>query len=161
MIKLQEITLDNGSKERLLQVRNPWGKREWTGDWSDASSKWTGATKAQVQLESKDDGIFWISMKDFDKFFYQVTICYYRDDYDTSCIVDEHSKTSPFGICKFTYQPSGNSRHTPIAFSFNQVNWRFIDKSQFGDVYMPAGLKLIVAQLIQADKPMLKYLGGI
>ena len=26
---------------RLLQIRNPHGHGEWTGDWSDQSSKWT------------------------------------------------------------------------------------------------------------------------
>ena len=25
------------------QVRNPWGQSEWSGDYSDASDKWTGA----------------------------------------------------------------------------------------------------------------------
>lgn len=26
---------------QLLKVRNPWGKVEWLGDWSDNSDKWT------------------------------------------------------------------------------------------------------------------------
>ena len=28
------------SRERLVLVRNPWGFREWSGDWSDLSTKW-------------------------------------------------------------------------------------------------------------------------
>lgn len=27
--------------ERILKLRNPWGKGEWKGRWSDQSSEWT------------------------------------------------------------------------------------------------------------------------
>ena len=30
-----------GQQVRLLKMRNPWGKGEWTGDWSDKSEYWT------------------------------------------------------------------------------------------------------------------------
>jgi hypothetical protein len=33
----------NGVK--LCRLRNPWGKTEWKGDWSDNSSLWTPAMK--------------------------------------------------------------------------------------------------------------------
>ena len=35
----------DGSQEKLCKVRNPWGKKEWQGDWSDKSNKWTPNTK--------------------------------------------------------------------------------------------------------------------
>lgn len=41
LIEAIEVVLDDGSHEKLLKVRNPWGSYEWTGDWSDDSSKWT------------------------------------------------------------------------------------------------------------------------
>lgn len=37
-----------GNKIRLIQIRNPWGQKEWTGDWSDKSDKWTPEMKAKV-----------------------------------------------------------------------------------------------------------------
>jgi calpain-15 len=36
-----EKVQSNGKQVRLLQLRNPWGTGEWTGDWSDASPLWT------------------------------------------------------------------------------------------------------------------------
>lgn len=30
---------------QLLKIRNPWGKGEWKGDYSDKSSKWTSDLK--------------------------------------------------------------------------------------------------------------------
>ena len=45
IIKATLLDLGNGKSERLIQIRNPWGKKEWQGDWSDKSAKWTAETK--------------------------------------------------------------------------------------------------------------------
>ena len=50
---------------RLLQMRNPWGKGEWTGRWSDDSKEWTPRYRKLLGWERKDDGKFWISFEDF------------------------------------------------------------------------------------------------
>ena len=41
LIGAKEIKGKMGKTIRLCQVRNPWGKKEWTGDWSDSSALWT------------------------------------------------------------------------------------------------------------------------
>ena len=50
--------------ERLLKLRNPWGKKEWTGRWSDGSSEWTAEWMQLLDHKFGNDGIFWISYKD-------------------------------------------------------------------------------------------------
>ena len=34
-----------GNGLQLVNVRNPWGSHEWTGDWSDHSPLWTEELK--------------------------------------------------------------------------------------------------------------------
>lgn len=29
----------------LIKLRNPWGKKEWIGEWSDGSPSWTKEIK--------------------------------------------------------------------------------------------------------------------
>lgn len=52
---------------QLLQLRNPWGDSEWNGDWSDKSPLWDKHPDIAKQLghTDVDDGMFWISFKDF------------------------------------------------------------------------------------------------
>jgi len=42
-----------------VNIRNPWGKTEWNGDWGDNSHLWTQKTLEQVGGHEKgDDGLF-------------------------------------------------------------------------------------------------------
>ena len=81
-----------GKLIRLLKIRNPWGFKEWTGDWSDKSPKWTTDLKDELGFENKDDGIFYISFEDYVKFFYITTICKDIYENDLSVMPDEHDK---------------------------------------------------------------------
>ncbi|MCJ1463819.1 hypothetical protein MMC07_002428 [Pseudocyphellaria aurata] len=50
--------------EKLLRVRNPWGRKEWNGPWSDGSEQWTPEWMQLLNHKFGDDGIFWMSYKD-------------------------------------------------------------------------------------------------
>lgn len=54
---------------KLLKIRNPWGETEWEGDWSDGSKLWTADMMIKLEHTFGDDGVFWISYKDFLKHF--------------------------------------------------------------------------------------------
>ncbi len=43
-------------------MRNPWGEKEWNGDWSDQSDQWKKISeeeKKECGLIFEDDGEFW------------------------------------------------------------------------------------------------------
>ena len=74
-------------------MRNPWGKGEWQGDWSD---KWIEDNKQQFsEMDLKtlnykqrlpsgkdptDDGCFWMSWSDFLKQFENIAVCHLPTD---------------------------------------------------------------------------------
>jgi hypothetical protein len=50
--------------ERLVLLKNPWGKGEWNGPWSDGSKEWTPEWLKKLDHRFGDDGAFWISYQD-------------------------------------------------------------------------------------------------
>ncbi|KAL2826103.1 hypothetical protein BDW59DRAFT_161229 [Aspergillus cavernicola] len=49
---------------RLIKLRNPWGKKEWSGPWSDGSEQWTPQWMEKLNHKFGNDGFFWISYND-------------------------------------------------------------------------------------------------
>ncbi|EAS07113.1 calpain family cysteine protease (macronuclear) [Tetrahymena thermophila SB210] len=71
-------------KLKLIKLKNPWAKTEWKLDWSDESTCWTEELKQQVNLEVKDDGIFWMSFQDFYQNFSYVNVAFFNPSYQYS-----------------------------------------------------------------------------
>ena len=122
LISAKIIKLDNGREERLIKIRNPHGHREWDGDWSDNSKKWTASTKRQVNLQKTNDGTFWIAFADYVKFFYITTICYYNEQIVDNYLADQHDLDS-FGMCKIIID---RDHPEPLTIAVDQVNARFL-----------------------------------
>lgn len=104
VLNVKEI---NGNQ--LIQLRNPWGRYTWTGDWSDNSSKWTPDMRKICGVNAKasktgkysngshnqndnhlynhsnrrhnDQGVFWMSFNDFVQYFCSIDICKTRLDW--------------------------------------------------------------------------------
>lgn len=54
-----------GYGQKLVKIRNPWGEAEWDGAWSDGSPQWTSQWLERLDHKFGDDGVFWMSYKDF------------------------------------------------------------------------------------------------
>jgi calpain-15 len=80
VIRVDEVPYQDGFA-RVLQIRNPWGGTEWTGDWSDASALWTDELKKQLGWTAENDGTFWMNLEDFKKYFTTATICAAQDNF--------------------------------------------------------------------------------
>jgi hypothetical protein len=67
----------NKKRVRLVKLRNPWGKFEWTGEWSDKSSKWgeNGKIAKKLRFQESDDGMFWMTFDDFFREFSTIDLC--------------------------------------------------------------------------------------
>ena len=112
---------------RLLQMRNPWGKGEWKGAWSDKSSEWrkvSAQTKQQLGYKDADDGVFFIPMGDFSKYFSDFQVCYYHDNYQLSSFKIQTQKDEVLDF-ELTINRPGD-----YYFSLNQENKRFWKKTQ-------------------------------
>ena len=62
----------------LVRLRNPHGRTEWTGPWSDDADDWENLNDAEkLILEHKnlDEGEFYMSIDDFVKHFELLSIC--------------------------------------------------------------------------------------
>lgn len=58
----------------LVKLRNPWGKGEWTGAWSDNSELWTEELKNYCGIVEADDGIFCIPVEEYITHFSQTSV---------------------------------------------------------------------------------------
>ena len=82
LLGLYQEELDDGSPIRLVKLRNPWGRYEWNGDWSDfsadgaLSAKWTENPKLTAKLlaKGKNNGVFFMSWEDYSKWFSDVEV---------------------------------------------------------------------------------------
>ncbi|XP_062558500.1 calpain-A-like isoform X5 [Armigeres subalbatus] len=73
------VTPSTSGKIPLIRLRNPWGNEaEWNGAWSDQSAEWRyipDEQKEELGLNFDVDGEFWMSYRDFTRYFDRIEIC--------------------------------------------------------------------------------------
>ncbi|BFU22619.1 calpain family cysteine protease, putative [Entamoeba histolytica HM-1:IMSS-B] len=73
---------------KLLKIRNPWGCCEWKGKWRDDDPAWTESMKKKLEVVEVNDGIYFMEIGDFVKFFDELTVVFYKKDWDCFNSVD-------------------------------------------------------------------------
>lgn len=82
-----------GTSHRLLRLRNPWGKSEWKGAWSDGSKEWSSipdSVKREIEFEKLEDGEFWISFDDWLRNFNRMAMCHLSPDALTQEVLESN-----------------------------------------------------------------------
>lgn len=66
----------------MLCLRNPWGRFEWKGRWSDGAAEWTPEFMQHFGIsEMLDDGTFWMCFEDWSREFNNLFVLrMYSDD---------------------------------------------------------------------------------
>lgn len=88
----------------LIQVRNPWGRFEWKGDWGDKSPLWTSKIKTKVGFVDAEDGTFFMSWTDFCIHFNEVYVCRFFDSRrwpSQGRMFGEWKEMTAGGCCKY------------------------------------------------------------
>ena len=87
ILRACKVAISEQHTLRLLQIRNPWGNAtEWTGDWSDRSSKWGEYPQVAEEIKNlydltipdqlcPDDGSYWMSWEDCQQWFNGGGVC--------------------------------------------------------------------------------------
>lgn len=69
ILDCREVIDAYGAPRFIVQLRNPWGKFEWNGEFSDDSKSWIENTKRELKVVKSDDGVFWMPFEEFVKHF--------------------------------------------------------------------------------------------
>lgn len=69
------------NNELVLKMRNPWGSFEWNGDYGEDKPIWTPQLKAKLGYVKGDDGVFFMTFKEFTQEFNYFGISFFSESY--------------------------------------------------------------------------------
>lgn len=84
-----------GTSVQLLRMLNPWGEKEWRGDWSDKSPQIRNMSqdvRRQLGIEIVNEGEFWISVHDMIANFDEIQLAHQQPDALSQEIANDERK---------------------------------------------------------------------
>eukprot|EP01113_Clastostelium_recurvatum_P035007 TRINITY_DN4820_c0_g1_i7.p1 TRINITY_DN4820_c0_g1~~TRINITY_DN4820_c0_g1_i7.p1 ORF type:complete len:702 (-),score=94.14 TRINITY_DN4820_c0_g1_i7:79-2184(-) len=94
------LKVTSSSYGAMIRLRNPWGKAEWRGNWSDKSAQWGQPNvKRELSFWEEDTGCFWMSIDDFATFFNTFYICKILPDNWLKQVVESEWDAQSAGGC--------------------------------------------------------------
>ena len=108
---LKALEIDTGTAvEKVVQLRNPWGNFEYSGDWSDYSSKWTDELKIKYEFNKKNDGIFYMAFNDFAQYFLTMGLSKLHENYVSNNIKINKLKNIKCQLIKIRVKNEGSKK---------------------------------------------------
>lgn len=132
ILDVRKYTDAQGRSQKLVKIRNPWGKFEWNGAFSDNSSLWRREDKHEYIIPG-DDGVFWMRAEDFVQHYQGVGLLAIKPDYRSNAIRLAQSKKANKSIARLIVDPSScNQQGTNEVFiSIDQTDSRSVNKDSY------------------------------
>lgn len=139
ILDVREILDSRGKMARILKIRNPWGKFEWNGAFSDQSPLWTEDAKRELNIEHSDDGVFWMPFKEFTRYYEGIGILKTIPGYVSNSVLVSRKSECELHVVRLSV-----SKQTQITISIDQVDSRIIDDPNYTYSYF----RLTIGKLI-------------
>ena len=108
---LKALEIDTGTTvEKVVQLRNPWGNFEYSGDWSDYSSKWTDELKIKYEFNKKNEGIFYMAFDDFSQYFLTMGLSKLHENYISNNIKINKLENTKCQLIKVKVKNEGSKK---------------------------------------------------
>lgn len=141
-------------KLRLVKLRNPWGKFEWKGDYSDKSESWKlyEDLKNKVGFKDSDDGDFFMTFDDFLKYFPYTFVCKYESGFHYRFVRVYQENVNQMTCTKITIK-----QNTNITITLHQKQKRFFNKV---NNYSPQRSRIILGKCFRGQTLNYKYVSS-
>ncbi|CAI2386825.1 unnamed protein product [Moneuplotes crassus] len=142
VIGTYKVNTSNGNV-KLIKIRNPWKNFDWEGDWASNSDLWTEHIKEEVEYESSENGIIFMSLEDYIDSFTASVICKVHDSYEYTRY-EMKQDIGSHSVLKLQV-----NQDAKIFLNLSQLAYRIVPK-EYG--YKPYNAKMILARLEKDNK---------
>lgn len=127
VLDAREVRDARGRPRRIVQLRNPWGKYEWNGEFSDNSPLWTPELRKKLNVQVSDDGVFWMPWSQFIRFYAEMSILRVRPGFVNNCLEVKRVE----GLEKTVVRMHVREPRTTATLSIDQIDSRCVDRPDY------------------------------